>query len=55
MSEDIVKDVNYYKELFKTFYNKRFKNIKGVKQLAEDLGYKTFCDIYQDVTINKKV
>lgn len=54
MSEDIVKDVNYYKELFKTFYNKRFKNVKEVKQLAEDLGYKTFCDMYQDVTINKK-
>lgn len=54
MSKDIIKDVNYYKELFKAFYNKRFKNVKEVKQLAESLGYKTFCDTYQDVTIYKK-
>ena len=49
----VIIDRNYYKELFKAFYNKRFKNIKEVRQLAESLGYETCCDSYLNVDINK--
>ena len=46
-------DGNYYKELFKAFYNKRFKNVKEVRQLAESLGYETYCDMYMDAVISR--
>ena len=51
--KQIIIDANYYKELFKAFYNKRFKNVKEVRQLAESLGYETCCDVYLNVDINK--
>ena len=53
MDKQIKIDVKYYKELFKAFYNKRFKNVKEVRQLAESLGYKTCCDMYLNAVINK--
>ena len=53
MTEQIIIDVKYYKELFKAFYNKRFKNVKEVRQLAESLGYKTYCDMCLDTVISR--
>ena len=46
-------DMKYYKELFKAFYNKRFKNVKEVRQLAESLGYETYCDMYMDAVMSR--
>ena len=51
--KQIMIDGNYYKELFKAFYNKRFKNVKEVRQLAESLGYETYCDMYMDTVISR--
>ena len=51
--KQIIIDVKYYKELFKAFYNKRFKNVKEVRQLAESLGYKTYCDMYMDAVMSR--
>ena len=48
---------NYYKELFKAFYNKRFKNVKEVRQLAESLGYDIENDPFESLVhnyLNKK-
>lgn len=53
MTDKQIIDANYYKELFKAFYNKRFKNVKEVRQLAESLGYETCCDVYLNAVINK--
>lgn len=52
-NKPIIIDENYYKKLFKAFYNKRFKNVKEVRQLAESLGYETYCDMYLNAVINK--
>ena len=51
--KQIIIDIKYYKELFKEFYNKRFKNVKEVRQLAESLGYETCCDMYLDAVISR--
>ena len=51
--KQMIIDVKYYKELFKAFYNKRFKNVKEVRQLAESLGYEICCDTYLNTVINK--
>lgn len=51
--KQIIIDVKYYKELFKAFYNKRFKNVKEVRQLAESLGYETYCDMCLDTVISR--
>ena len=51
--KQIIIDVKYYKELFKAFYNKRFKNVKEVRQLAESLGYETCCDMCTKAIISR--
>ena len=51
--KQIIIDVKYYKELFKAFYNKRFKNVKEVRQLAESLGYETCYDMCLNAVINR--
>ena len=51
--KQIIIDVKYYKELFKAFYNKRFRNVKEVRQLAESLGYETYCDMCLDTVISR--
>ena len=47
-------NINYYRELFRAFYNKRFKNVAEVKRLAESLGYKAYCDTYCQIDITKR-
>lgn len=51
--KQIIIDVKYYKELFKAFYNKRFKSVKEIRQLAESLGYETCCDMYLNAVISR--
>ena len=51
--KQMIVHANYYKELFKAFYNKRFKNVKEVRQLSESLGYETCCNMYLDTVINR--
>ena len=52
-NKQIIIDIKYYKELFKAFYNKRFKNVKEVRQLAESLGYEICCDMYLNAVISR--
>ena len=51
--KQIIIDVKYYKELFKAFYNKRFKNVKEIRQLAESLGYETHYDMCTKAVISR--
>ena len=51
--KQIIIDIKYYKELFKVFYNKRFKNVKEIRQLAESLGYETCYDMCMNAVISR--
>ena len=42
-----------YKELFKAFYNKRFKNVKEIRLLAESFGYETYYDMCTKAVISR--
>lgn len=50
MTNKNIKNKKYYKELFKAFYNKRFKSARELRQFVEDLGYEIYLnDCWQPI------